>query len=180
LAGLVKEVGAGVHDIVVGGRVIAAVSSDDKLALCRQLGAHETINYTTEDLKARAMELTGGKGADAVYDPVGGAYTESAVRALAWHGRLLVVGFAAGEIPRIPLNLALLKERSLVGMYWGDSKKHDPAGHADNLKQLACWFAEGKIKPFISERVSLENTVAAMKRVTSRKVKGKVIILPEA
>lgn len=164
----------------LGARVIAAASSEDKLALCRKLGADETINYTTEDLKTRAMELTGGKGVDVVYDPVGGAYTESAVRALAWRGRLLVVGFAAGEIPRIPLNLALLKERSLVGVYWGDSTKHDPAGHADNLKQLAGWFAEGKIKPFISERVSLENTVAAMEKLTSRKVKGKVVILPEA
>ena len=164
----------------LGARVIAAASSDDKLALCKQLGADDVINYTSEDLKKRALDLTGGKGVDVVYDPVGGAYTESAVRALAWHGRLLVIGFAAGEIPRIPLNLALLKERSLVGVYWGDSKKHDPVGHTNNLKQLAAWFSEGKIKPFISERVSLEDTVAAMERLTSRQVKGKVVILPEA
>lgn len=164
----------------LGVRVIAAASSDDKLALCKQLGADEVINYSTEDLKKRALELTDGKGVDVVYDPVGGALTESAVRALAWHGRLLVVGFAAGEIPRIPLNLALLKERSLVGVYWGDAKKHDPAGHAENMRQLSAWFAAGKIKPYISERVSLENTAAAMARLTSRQIKGKVVVLPEA
>lgn len=164
----------------LGVRVIAAASTDDKLALCKQLGADEVINYLTEDLKKRALELTDGKGIDVVYDPVGGAHTESAVRALAWHGRLLIVGFAAGEIPRIPLNLALLKERSLVGVYWGESKKHDPAGHAENMRQLSAWFTAGKIKPFISERVSLENTVAAMERLTSRQVKGKIVVLPEA
>ena len=164
----------------LGARVIAAASSADKLALCQQLGADEVINYSSEDLKKRALDLTGGKGVDVVYDPVGGAYTESALRALAWHGRLLVVGFATGEIPRIPLNLALLKERSLIGVYWGDAKQHDPAGDAANLTQLAAWFAAGKIKPFISERVSLHDAVAAMERLTSRKVKGKVVILPEA
>jgi NADPH:quinone reductase-like Zn-dependent oxidoreductase len=125
----------------MGARVIAAASSDDKLALCRKVGADETVNYSSESLKDRITELTGGKGADVVYDPVGGPYTEPAVRALAWRGRLLIIGFAAGEIPKIPLNLALLKERSLVGVYWGDSTKHDPAGHLANLQQLNDWFS---------------------------------------
>jgi NADPH2:quinone reductase len=138
----------------MGARVIAAASTADKLDLCRRVGADETVNYSTENLKDRINELTGGKGADVVYDPVGGPYTEPAVRALAWRGRLLIIGFAAGEIPKIPLNLALLKERSLVGVYWGDSTKHDPAGHLANLRQLNDWFAAGKIRPVVSERFS--------------------------
>lgn len=164
----------------LGARVIAAASSDDKLALCRQVGADATINYATEDLRKRALELTEGKGADVVYDPVGGAHTEAALRATAWGGRLLVVGFAAGEIPKIPLNLALLKERSLVGVYWGDSVKHDPRGHERNLQQLVEWFGAGIIKPVVSERVPLAQAPAALARLTGRQVKGKVVVLPEA
>ena len=163
----------------LGARVIAAASSDDKLALCRQVGADATINYATEDLRKRALELTDNKGVDVVYDPVGGAYTEAALRATAWGGRLLVVGFAAGEIPKIPLNLALLKERSLIGVYWGDSVKHDPRGHERNLRQLVDWFAAGVIKPVVSERVPLAQAPAAMARLTGRQVKGKVVVLPE-
>lgn len=165
---------------LMGARIIAAASSDDKLDLCKQLGADETINYSTQDLRQRLRELTGDKGVDVVYDPVGGRYTEPAFRAAAWGGRLLVVGFAAGEIPKIPLNLALLKERSIIGVYWGDWTRHDPAGHVRNVKQLARWFAEGRIKPVISERVSLRDAPAAMARLTERKVKGKVVVLPEA
>jgi NADPH2:quinone reductase len=164
----------------LGARVIAAASSDDKLALCRQVGADATINYAAEDLRRRALELTEGKGADVVYDPVGGAYTEAALRATAWGGRLLVVGFAAGEIPKIPLNLALLKERSLVGVYWGDSVRHDPGGHERNLRRLVDWFAAGIIKPVVSERVPLAQAPAALARLAGRQVKGKVVVLPEA
>ncbi len=163
----------------LGARVIAAASSDDKLALCRQVGADATINYVTEDLRKRALELTGDKGVDVVYDPVGGAYTEAALRATAWGGRLLVVGFAAGEIPKIPLNLALLKERSLVGVYWGDSVKHDPRGHERNVRQLVEWFAAGIIKPVVSERVPLAQAPAALARLIGRQVKGKVVVLPK-
>ncbi|MFZ5512650.1 MAG: NADPH:quinone oxidoreductase family protein [Pseudomonadota bacterium] len=163
----------------LGARVIAAASSDDKLALCRQVGADATINYVTEDLRKRALELTEDKGVDVVYDPVGGAYTEAALRATAWGGRLLVVGFAAGEIPKIPLNLALLKERSLVGVYWGDSVKHDPRGHERNVRQLVEWFAAGIIKPVVSERVPLAQAPAALARLIGRQVKGKVVVLPE-
>ncbi len=163
----------------MGARVIAAASSEEKLALCRELGADETIDYTREDLKKRAQELTGGKGVDLVYDPVGGPYTEPAVRALAWGGRLLVVGFAAGDIPKIPLNLALLKERSFVGVYWGDSVRHNPAQHQGNVRQLIEWFQAGKVKPYISERVNLAGAAAAIERMANRQVKGKVVVLPQ-
>ena len=163
---------------IMGARVIAAASSEEKLALCRKLGADETINYSTENLKDRIMELTGGKGADVVYDPVGGPYTEPALRALGWRGRLLVVGFAAGEIPKIAINLTLLKERSIVGVYWGDSVKHDPMGHLANLKQLNDWFAAGKIKPVVSERFTLDQGKEAITYIANRKVLGKIVIVP--
>ncbi len=164
----------------MGARVIAAASSDDKLELCRKVGADETVNYSTENLKDRINELTGGKGADVVYDPVGGPYTEPAVRALAWRGRLLIIGFAAGEIPKIPLNLALLKERSLIGVYWGDSTKHDPAGHLANLHQLHEWFAAGKIRPVVSERFPLTAAKDAIAKIANRQVKGKIVVNPNA
>ena len=162
----------------MGARVIAAASSADKLALCRKVGADETVNYSTENLKDRINELTGGKGADVVYDPVGGPYTEPALRALAWRGRLLVIGFAAGEIPKIPLNLALLKERSIVGVYWGDSVKHDPAGHLANMHQLHEWFAAGAIRPVVSEHFPLAAAKDAIAKIANRQVKGKIVVLP--
>lgn len=165
---------------VLGARVIAAASSADKLALCKRLGADETIDYVSGNLRDRINELTGRRGVDIVFDPVGGPYTETALRATAWGGRLLVVGFAAGDIPKIPVNLALLKERSIVGVYWGESVKHDPEGHARNVKQLVDWLAAGKVKPVISERVPLSEAADAMKRMINRQVKGKVVILPEA
>ena len=110
----------------LGARVIACASTDDKLAVCREHGADATINYATEDLRERIKALTGGNGADVVYDPVGGPYTEPALRSIAWRGRLLVVGFAAGEIPKIPLNLTLLKGCSIVGVFWGDFARREP------------------------------------------------------
>ena len=164
----------------MGARVVAAASSEEKVALCRKLGADETIDYGTSDLRQRILELTSGKGADVVYDPVGGAYTEAALRATAWRGRLLVIGFASGVIPQIKLNLALLKERSLVGVYWGDWTQHDPQGQRRNVERLAAWFAEGKIKPAVSERVSLADAPAAMTRILQRKVMGKVVVIPGA
>lgn len=165
---------------IMGARVIAAASSDDKLAACRQAGADETINYATEDLRQRLKELVGDRGVDVVYDPVGGPYSEPALRAGGWGSRFLVIGFAAGEIPKIPLNLALLKERAIIGVYWGDWTRRDPAGHARNTRQLVQWLAEGRIRPLISERVSLAEAPAALLRVAERKVKGKVVVLPEA
>ena len=164
----------------MGAHVIAAASTADRLALCKQLGADETINYEEEDLRKRVDALTDGRGADVVYDPVGGKYSETALRATAWRGRFLVVGFAAGEIPKIPLNLALLKERAILGVFWGDAVRRDPAQHLANMKQLAGWFAQGKVKPFISERISLERTTDAIARMASRQVKGKVVVLPGA
>jgi NADPH2:quinone reductase len=164
----------------MGARVIAAASSEDKLALCKERGADEAINYVSEKLRGRINELTGQSGVDIVFDPVGGPYTETALRATAWGGRLLVIGFAAGDIPKIPINLALLKERSIVGVYWGESIKHDPEGHARNVKRLVEWLAAGKVHPVISERVPLSEAAAAMKRMFNRRVKGKIVILPEA
>ena len=164
----------------MGAKVIAAASSEEKLAFCKKLGADETIDYEKSDLRQRILDLTGGKGADVVYDPVGGAYTEAALRATAWRGRLLVIGFASGTIPAVKLNLALLKERSLIGVYWGEWTQRDPAGQRRNVEQLAAWFAEGKIKPAVMERVSLEEAPAAMQRLLERKVKGKVVVVPGA
>jgi len=164
----------------MGARVIAAASSEDKLALCKERGADEAINYVSENLRGRINELTGQRGVDIVFDPVGGSYTETALRAMAWGGRLLVIGFAAGDIPKIPINLALLKERSIIGVYWGESIKHDPEGHARNVKQLVEWLAAGKVNPVISERVPLSKAADAMKRMFNRQVKGKVVVLPES
>src|SRR5205823_9711963 len=138
----------------MGAKVIAAASSEEKLAFCKELGADETIDYEKSDLRQRILDITGGKGADVVYDPVGGAHTESALRATAWRGRLLVIGFASGVIPQVKLNLALLKERSLVGVYWGDWAQRDPQGQRRNVEQLVAWFSEKKIKPAVSERIS--------------------------
>ena len=164
----------------MGARVIAAASSEDKLALCKERGADEAINYVSENLRGRINELTGQRGVDIVFDPVGGSYTETALRAMAWGGRLLVIGFATGDIPKIPINLALLKERSIIGVYWGESIKHDPEGHARNVKQLVEWLAAGKVNPVISERVPLSEAADAMKRMFNRQVKGKVVVLPES
>lgn len=164
----------------MGARVVAAASSEEKLALCRKLGADETVDYEHADLRQRILDLTAGKGADVVYDPVGGAHTEAALRATAWRGRFLVIGFASGVIPQVKLNLALLKERSILGVYWGEWTQHDPAGQQRLLEQLAAWFAEGKVKPVVTERVSLAEAPAAMTRLLQRKVKGKVVVVPFA
>lgn len=164
----------------MGARVIAAASSEDKLALCRRVGADETIHYGTEDLRKRVDALTDGQGVQMVYDPVGGDYTEPALRATAWRGRYLVVGFAAGTIPKVPLNLALLKERAILGVFWGDAVRRDPATHLANMRQLAAWFAQGRIRPVISERVGLDGAQAAIQRMAARQVKGKVIVHPHA
>ncbi len=138
------------------------------------------MDYTTQNLRDAVKDFTGGKGVDVVYDPVGGDYSEPALRSTGWRGRFLVVGFAAGTIPKIPLNLALLNERSIVGVYWGESLVRDPAGHVRNVKQLLEWFAAGKVRPMISERVPLGGAAAAMGRMLQRQVVGKVVVLPEA
>src|SRR5713226_5266368 len=131
----------------LGARVIACASTDDKLAVCRAHGADDTINYATADLRERIKALTGGTGPDVIYDPVGGAYTEPALRSIAWRGRLLVIGFAAGEIPKIPLNLTLLKGCSIVGVFWGEFTRREPQRFAESMLRLARWDAEGRLKP---------------------------------
>jgi NADPH2:quinone reductase len=160
----------------LGARVIACASSEDKLAVCRSHGADATINYATEDLRERIKALTDGKGVDVVYDAVGGPYSEPAFRSLAWRGRLLVVGFAAGEIPKLPLNLALLKGASVVGVFWGDFAKREPKQFADSVRQLGQWYREGKLKPHVSQTFPLEQAVDALKLMAARQVKGKVVL----
>jgi NADPH:quinone reductase len=164
----------------MGARVIAAASSAQKLALCKKVGADELINYDEEELRRRVDALTDGRGADVVYDPVGGNYSETALRATAWRGRFLVVGFAAGEIPKIPLNLALLRERAIIGVFWGDAMRRDPAQHLANMSLLSEWFAAGKVRPVISERVPLAGAADAITRMANRQVMGKVVVLPGA
>ena len=163
---------------LMGAKVIAAASTEEKLELCRSYGADETINYTTEDLKARVKELTDGKGADVVYDPVGGAYSEPALRATAWKGRFLVIGFAAGDIPKVPLNLALLKGCAIVGVFWGAFAQKEAQKNMANTMELIQWFASGKLKPHIHKVYKLEETPEALRELMNRKVKGKVVIQP--
>ena len=160
----------------MGARVIACASTPEKLALCQDYGADEIINYTTEDLKARIKALTDGKGADVIYDPVGGSYSESALRATAWKGRFLVVGFAAGDIPKIPLNLALLKGCQIVGVFWGRFTKENPSANLANSLQIFEWFKQGKINPHIHKVYSLEDAPLALQEMMDRKVRGKVMI----
>ena len=160
----------------MGARVIACASTPEKLALCKQYGADEVINYNEEDLKVRLKELTEGKGADVIYDPVGGQYAEPAVRGMAWKGRYLVIGFAAGEIPKLPLNLALLKGCSIVGVFWGRFTKEQPKGNLSNSLRIMKWFEEGEIKPHIHKTFSLVDAPKALEEMMNRKVKGKVII----
>src|SRR5581483_12406893 len=156
--------------------VIAAASSDEKLAVCRQHGADECINYTNEDLKERIKLLTHGRGVDVIYDPVGGNYADPALRGMAWEGRYLVVGFAAGEIPRIPLNLTLLKGCSIVGVFWGDFARREPARFAESMRQLGRWFAEGRLKPHVSATFPLDRAADALTLMARRAVKEKVVL----
>ena len=160
----------------LGARVIACASSDEKLAVCRSHGADATINYATEDLRERIKALTEGRGVDVVYDPVGGPYTEPAFRSLAWRGRHLVVGFAAGEIPKLPLNLALLKGASVVGVFWGDFARRQPKEFAQSIGQLARWYADGKLKPHVSHTMPLEKAAEALKLMAARQVTGKLVL----
>jgi NADPH2:quinone reductase len=161
---------------ILGARVIACASTDDKLAVCREHGADETINYTTDDLRERIKQLTGGRGVDVVYDPVGGAYAEPALRAVKWRGRFLVIGFAAGEIPKMPLNLPLIKGSSIVGVYWGEFSRREPARFAESMRQLGQWWTDGRLKPHISATFPLERAADALTLMANRQVKGKVVL----
>ena len=161
----------------VGARVIAAASSDAKCALCTRIGADATINYTTQDLREQLKALTGGKGPDVVYDPVGGELAEPALRAIAWRGRYLVVGFAAGPIPALPLNLPLLKGASIVGVFWGEFARREPQANAAMLATLAQWYAEGKVKPVIDSTLPMAGLKAAYARMGARDVLGKLVLV---
>jgi NADPH:quinone reductase len=160
-----------------GARVIAAASTDAKCALCTQLGADATINYSTQDLRETLKALTGGKGPDVVYDPVGGAWAEPAFRSIAWRGRYLVVGFAGGGIPALPWNLALLKGASIVGVFWGDFVKREPQANAAALMQLATWYAQGKIKPVLDRQLPMSAIREAYERMGTRQVQGKLVLV---
>jgi NADPH2:quinone reductase len=162
---------------LMGANVIAAASSEEKLALCKEKGATTAINYETEDLKTRIKELTGGKGVDVIYDPVGGKYTETALRGIAWKGRYLIVGFANGEIPQIPMNLPLLKGCSIMGVFWGQFSKLEPKTSFQNIRQLVQWIREGKIKQHISKRYTLEESPEALTALLERKMLGKGVVI---
>ena len=161
----------------VGARVIAAASSDEKCELCRQLGADATINYSTANVRDEIKRLTDGKGPDVVYDPVGGDLADPVFRSIAWRGRYLVVGFAQGGIPALPWNLALLKGASIVGVFWGDFARREPAANAKALTELAQWYAQGKVKPVIDQRLPMRELPAAYARMGSRKVRGKLVMV---
>jgi NADPH2:quinone reductase len=161
----------------MGARVIAAASSPEKLEICKQNGADEVIDYGREDLKDRVKALTGGAGADVVYDPVGGAYTEPALRATAWEGRFLVIGFAAGDIPRVPTNLTLLKGCSIVGVFWGMAMMRQPVRGRGQLRELLEWAADGSLKPHVHARYPLERALDALKDIEKRRVQGKAVVV---
>lgn len=162
----------------LGARVIAAASSAEKLAVCKEHGADELIDYEAEDLRERIKALTAGKGADVIYDPVGGRFTELALRSCAWRGRLLIVGFANGEIPQLPANLPLLKGCDVVGVFWGDYARREPDNLARDLRALFGWMQEGKLRPHIAGTYPLERAAEALTAIMERRVSGKLVITP--
>ena len=160
----------------MGAHVIAAASTDEKLAFAREAGADETINYYDLPLKETVKELTGGKGVDVVYDPVGGELSEQALRATGWHGRYLVVGFASGDIPKFPANLTLLKEASIVGVWWGPWAARHTDEMLVNMQELEVMVADGKLQPRVTEAFSLDEFAGAFRLITERRVLGKVVL----
>jgi NADPH:quinone reductase len=159
-------------------RVIACASSSEKIAFARNHGADVGINYANEDLKDALRRVTDGRGPDVIYDPVGGAYAEAALRSIAWQGRFLVVGFAAGEIPKLPLNIVLLKGCDVLGVFWGSWIERDPAGHRTNMEQLLAWCADGKLSSHVHAVYPLADGPIALKAIAARQVMGKVILRP--
>jgi NADPH2:quinone reductase len=162
----------------LGARVIAAASSAEKLEVCREHGADVLINYTSEDLREALKAATAGRGPDVIYDPVGGPYSEPALRSIAYRGRHLVIGFAAGDIPKLPWNLMLLKSASVVGVFWGDFARREPQANLAAMREMLGWMAEGKLKPLVSKRYALAETPRALNDMAERKVTGKVVIVP--
>jgi NADPH2:quinone reductase len=161
----------------MGARVIAAASTDEKCALCQSIGADSTINYSQGNLRDAIKAATDGKGPDVVYDPVGGDFAEPAFRSIAWRGRYLVVGFASGPIPSLPLNLALLKGASIVGVFWGDFARREPKANAAMMAELAGWYAQGKVKPVIDRTMPMAQLKEAYARMGSRAVQGKLVMV---
>lgn len=163
---------------LLGARVIAAASTPEKLAFCREMGADEVVCYATEDLKERVKSLTRAAGANVVYDPVGGAYADPALRAIAWEGRYLVVGFASGEIPRVPLNLTLLKGCQIVGVFWGSFATREPEKNRANCAEIFAHVAAGRLAPHLDATFSFERAGDALRRLEARAVRGKVALVP--
>jgi NADPH:quinone reductase len=161
----------------IGATVIACASSQEKLDVCKAQGADALINYETEDFRGRIKELTGGKGPDVIYDAVGGKFAEPAFRSIGWRGRYLVVGFAAGDIPSLPLNLMLLKGASVIGVFWGDFARREPKANLAGMMELMGWMKEGKIKPLISKTYTLEQVPQALNDMARRKVTGKIVVV---
>jgi len=161
---------------LMGARVIAVASSAEKLTVCREHGADDLLNYATTDLKNGLRELTGGKGVDVVYDCVGGEYSEAALRSIAWGGRLLVIGFAAGAIPKIPLNLFLLKNAAAIGVFWGEMIMREPAQHRANMIEVLDWCAQGRLKPHVHATYPLARIGEAITALDKRQVTGKLIV----
>lgn len=163
---------------LMGAHVIACASSDEKCAFAKQHGADTTINYSKADLKEALKDATGGRGADVIFDPVGGDHAESALRAIAWKGRFLVIGFAAGDIPKLPLNLVLLKGCDVVGVFWGAFTEREPAAQAANMTQIVSWCAAGKLSSHVHAVYPLAETAQALKDIAARKIMGKAILRP--
>ena len=162
---------------IAGARVIAAASTDEKCALCKSIGADDVINYTSENLRDKLKLLANGAGPNVIYDPVGGDMSEQAFRSIAWRGRHLVVGFASGPTPSLPLNLPLLKGASIVGVFWGGFAKAEPKANAAMMTELAAWYAQGKIKPVIDSTMPMAELKAAYAHMGSRGVKGKLVMV---
>ncbi len=161
---------------VMGAEVIAAASTDEKLELAKQYGADFTINYSTVDLREGIKLVTNGRGVDVIYDPVGADFAEPAFRSMAWNGRYLVIGFAGGPIPSLPLNLPLLKGAAIVGVFWGDFTRREPDVHMANMRELLGWYAEGKLKPHVSQTFPLERAPEAIRWLMGRQAQGKVVV----
>jgi NADPH2:quinone reductase len=162
---------------VMGAKVIAVASTDQKTDFCRGLGADEVINSSREDVKGKIKELTGGRGADVIFDPVGGELAERVFRSIAWGGRYLVIGFAAGEIPRLPLNLPLLKGASIIGVFWGEHIEREPERHRANMQRLLNWLRNKRLNPHIDYSCGLENAKLALEAIANRKIKGKAVVV---
>ncbi len=163
---------------LMGARVIACASSDDKIAFARQHGADDGVNYASADLKEALRALTGGKGVDVVYDPIGGAQGETALRGMDWGGRYLIIGFAAGDMPKLPLNLVLLRSYDVLGVYWGAWTQRDPQGHRTNMTKILDWCAQGKLSSHVHAVYPLAEAPAALKAIAARQVMGKAILRP--